>query len=170
MNRMHVISIPYSLMKVNPLSWIQKVHTYKGKYQSYSELYINMCHGIVCCFFFQLPNRLSSALNRLLIVSFSVSYTARVAVVKSRDMHWSLLAQRDQKDISLSSVRMLIVADGANPCEFIFKFLFRKSKLNNLLPDDLMFMCGCLCVCVCVLSQGRYPPVMPSSTCSRHVG
>lgn len=28
---MHVISIPYSLMKVNPLSWIQKVHTYKGK-------------------------------------------------------------------------------------------------------------------------------------------
>jgi hypothetical protein len=31
MNRMHVISIPYSLMKVNPLSWIQKVHTYKGK-------------------------------------------------------------------------------------------------------------------------------------------
>ncbi|KAI5615430.1 disco-interacting protein 2-like A isoform X2, partial [Silurus asotus] len=69
MNRMHVISIPYSLMKVNPLSWIQKVHTYK----------------------------------------------ARVAVVKSRDMHWSLLSQRDQRDVSLSSLRMLIVADGANP-------------------------------------------------------
>ncbi|XP_033865952.3 disco-interacting protein 2 homolog A-like isoform X7 [Acipenser ruthenus] len=69
MNRMHVISIPYSLMKVNPLSWIQKVHSYK----------------------------------------------ARVAVVKSRDMHWSLLSQRDQRDISLSSLRMLIVADGANP-------------------------------------------------------
>uniref|UniRef100_A0A8C9TKE0 Disco interacting A n=1 Tax=Scleropages formosus TaxID=113540 RepID=A0A8C9TKE0_SCLFO len=31
MNRMHVISIPYSLMKVNPLSWIQKVHTFKGE-------------------------------------------------------------------------------------------------------------------------------------------
>ncbi|KAA0716165.1 Disco-interacting protein 2 -like protein A [Triplophysa tibetana] len=69
MNRLHVISIPYSLMKVNPLSWIQKVHTYK----------------------------------------------ARVAVVKSRDMHWSLLAQREQRDISLSSLRILIVADGANP-------------------------------------------------------
>ncbi|XP_062862253.1 disco-interacting protein 2 homolog A [Trichomycterus rosablanca] len=69
MNRMHVISIPYSLMKVNPLSWIQKVHTYK----------------------------------------------ADVAVVKSRDMHWSLLSQRDQRDVSLSSLRMLIVADGANP-------------------------------------------------------
>ncbi|KAM9380559.1 disco-interacting protein 2 homolog A isoform 3-T3 [Phaethornis superciliosus] len=69
MNRMHVISIPYALMKVNPLSWIQKVCLYK----------------------------------------------ARVAVVKSRDMHWSLLAQRDQRDVSLSSLRMLIVADGANP-------------------------------------------------------
>ncbi|KAK3542865.1 hypothetical protein QTP70_006124 [Hemibagrus guttatus] len=40
---------------------------------------------------------------------------ARVAVVKSRDMHWSLLSQRDQRDVSLSSLRMLIVADGANP-------------------------------------------------------
>ncbi|KAG8432541.1 hypothetical protein GDO86_016976 [Hymenochirus boettgeri] len=69
MNRMHVVSIPYALMKVNPLSWIQKVSVYK----------------------------------------------ARVALVKSRDMHWSLLAQRDQRDLSLSSLRMLIVADGANP-------------------------------------------------------
>nr|XP_038955009.1 disco-interacting protein 2 homolog A isoform X5 [Rattus norvegicus] len=69
MNRMHVISIPYALMKVNPLSWIQKVCSYK----------------------------------------------ARAALVKSRDMHWSLLAQRGQRDVCLSSLRMLIVADGANP-------------------------------------------------------
>ncbi|XP_064433669.1 disco-interacting protein 2 homolog A isoform X13 [Mirounga angustirostris] len=69
MNRMHVISIPYALMKVNPLSWIQKVCSYK----------------------------------------------ARAALVKSRDMHWSLLAQRGQRDVSLSSLRVLIVADGANP-------------------------------------------------------
>lgn len=51
-------------------------------------------------------------------MSFHVLYVARVAVVKSRDMHWSLLAQRDQRDISLGSLRMLIVADGANPCEW----------------------------------------------------
>lgn len=31
MNMMHVISVPYSLMKVNPLSWIQKVCQYKGQ-------------------------------------------------------------------------------------------------------------------------------------------
>uniref|UniRef100_A0A671PP18 Disco-interacting protein 2 homolog C-like n=1 Tax=Sinocyclocheilus anshuiensis TaxID=1608454 RepID=A0A671PP18_9TELE len=69
MNMMHVISIPYSLMKVNPLSWIQKVCQYKAK----------------------------------------------VACVKSRDMHWALVAHRDQRDINLSSLRMLVVADGSNP-------------------------------------------------------
>ncbi|XP_034559173.1 disco-interacting protein 2 homolog C isoform X1 [Notolabrus celidotus] len=69
MNMMHVISIPYALMKVNPLSWIQKVCQYKAK----------------------------------------------VACVKSRDMHWALVAHREQRDISLSSLRMLVVADGSNP-------------------------------------------------------
>ena len=52
------------------------------------------------------------------IISVFSLFSARVAVVKSRDMHWSLLAQRDQRDVSLSSLRMLIVADGANPCEY----------------------------------------------------
>ncbi|XP_078790508.1 disco-interacting protein 2 homolog C isoform X10 [Oryzias latipes] len=69
MNMMHVISIPYALMKVNPLSWIQKVCLYKAK----------------------------------------------VACVKSRDMHWALVAHRDQRDVNLSSLRMLVVADGSNP-------------------------------------------------------
>ncbi|XP_034040045.1 disco-interacting protein 2 homolog C isoform X2 [Thalassophryne amazonica] len=69
MNMMHVISIPYALMKVNPLSWIQKVCQCKAK--------------VVC--------------------------------VKSRDMHWALVAHRDQRDINLSSLRMLVVADGSNP-------------------------------------------------------
>ncbi|XP_054609765.1 disco-interacting protein 2 homolog C isoform X1 [Dunckerocampus dactyliophorus] len=69
MNMMHVISVPYALMKVNPLSWIQKVCQFKAK----------------------------------------------VACVKSRDMHWALVAHRDQRDINLSSLRMLVVADGANP-------------------------------------------------------
>ncbi|XP_038573196.1 disco-interacting protein 2 homolog C isoform X2 [Micropterus salmoides] len=69
MNMMHVISIPYALMKVNPLSWIQKACQYKAK----------------------------------------------VACVKSRDMHWALVAHRDQRDVNLSSLRMLVVADGSNP-------------------------------------------------------
>uniref|UniRef100_A0A3Q2PHA0 Disco interacting B n=1 Tax=Fundulus heteroclitus TaxID=8078 RepID=A0A3Q2PHA0_FUNHE len=40
---------------------------------------------------------------------------ARVALVKCRDLHWAMMAHRDQRDISLASLRMLIVADGANP-------------------------------------------------------
>lgn len=42
---------------------------------------------------------------------------ARVALVKCRDLHWAMMANKDQKDSNLSSIRMLIVADGANPCE-----------------------------------------------------
>nr|CAD7197709.1 unnamed protein product [Timema douglasi] len=41
--------------------------------------------------------------------------SASVAVVKSRDLHWGLLATKDHKEVSLSSLRLLLVADGANP-------------------------------------------------------
>lgn len=37
--------------------------------------------------------------------------------MKSRDMHWALVAHRDQRDVNLSSLRMLVVADGSNPCK-----------------------------------------------------
>lgn len=50
--------------------------------------------------------------------SLSDPHTARVALVKCRDLHWAMMAHRDQRDTSLSSLRMLIVADGANPCEY----------------------------------------------------
>uniref|UniRef100_A0A669D1K7 Disco-interacting protein 2 homolog C n=1 Tax=Oreochromis niloticus TaxID=8128 RepID=A0A669D1K7_ORENI len=68
MNMMHVISVPYSLMKAHILT-----HTH----------------------------------THLSLIS--------VACVKSRDMHWALVAHKDQKDINLSSLRMLLVADGSNP-------------------------------------------------------
>uniref|UniRef100_A0A673CH73 Disco-interacting protein 2 homolog Bb n=1 Tax=Sphaeramia orbicularis TaxID=375764 RepID=A0A673CH73_9TELE len=42
-------------------------------------------------------------------------HKARVALVKCRDLHWAMMAHRDQRDTSLGSLRMLIVADGANP-------------------------------------------------------
>jgi len=52
------------------------------------------------------------------LLSWCLFVAASVAIVKSRDLHWGLLAQKDHKDINLASVRMLLVADGANPCEF----------------------------------------------------
>ncbi|PKU34043.1 hypothetical protein llap_15653 [Limosa lapponica baueri] len=69
MNKLHTISVPYSVMKTCPLSWVQRVHAHKAK----------------------------------------------VALVKCRDLHWAMMAHRDQRDVSLSSLRMLIVTDGANP-------------------------------------------------------
>ena len=55
-------------------------------------------------------------INTYLLAVTCVQLTATVAVVKSRDMHWALLAQKDHKDANLSSLRMLLIADGANPC------------------------------------------------------
>jgi hypothetical protein len=56
-------------------------------------------------------------INVLIIVFFL--FLASVAIVKSRDMHWGLLAQKDHKDINFGTLRLLLVADGANPCEYI---------------------------------------------------
>eukprot|EP00069_Balaena_mysticetus_P013032 bmy_07772T0 len=46
----------------------------------------------------------------------SLKSKTKVALVKCRDLHWAMMAHRDQRDVSLSSLRMLIVTDGANPC------------------------------------------------------
>lgn len=32
MNKMHTISVPYSVMKTCPLSWVQRVHAHKGNH------------------------------------------------------------------------------------------------------------------------------------------
>ena len=69
LNGIHVIFVPYSLMKMNPSSWMMMITKHK----------------------------------------------ATVAICKSRDLHWGLLATRDHKDVNLSSLRMLLVADGSNP-------------------------------------------------------
>ncbi|XP_035213720.1 disco-interacting protein 2 homolog A-like isoform X1 [Stegodyphus dumicola] len=69
LNGMHVIFIPYALMKVNPASWL------------------------------------------IMITKFKAS----VAICKSRDLHWGLLATKDHKDVNLSSLRLLLIADGSNP-------------------------------------------------------
>ncbi|XP_065085798.1 disco-interacting protein 2 isoform X3 [Ochlerotatus camptorhynchus] len=69
LNGMHVLFIPYALMKLKPSSWMQLITKYRAS----------------CC------------------------------LVKSRDLHWGLLATKDHKEISLASLRMLLVADGANP-------------------------------------------------------
>lgn len=69
LNGMHIIFIPYSLMKINPSSWMLMITKYK----------------------------------------------ANIAICKSRDLHWGLLATKDHKDVNLCTLRLLLVADGSNP-------------------------------------------------------
>lgn len=42
-------------------------------------------------------------------------YKATCAIVTSKDLHWSLHSGREPKDVNLSTLRMLLLADRANP-------------------------------------------------------
>ena len=49
-------------------------------------------------------------------------------------MHWGLLAQKDHKDVNFSSLRLLLIADGANPCKSIVRYLVpQRDALTSLL-------------------------------------
>ena len=67
-------------------------------------------------------------------------FKATVAICKSRDLHLGLLTARDDKDVNLSSLRMLLVSDGSNPwtlktCEnFTRVFKSRGFKQEALCP------------------------------------
>lgn len=56
------------------------------------------------------------------MIDFYFYFAASVSIAKSRDMHWGMLAKKDHKDVNLSTLRLLLVADGANPCETRFYF------------------------------------------------
>ncbi|XP_035437501.1 disco-interacting protein 2 isoform X16 [Spodoptera frugiperda] len=111
LNGMHVIFIPYALMKVSPASWMHMI----------------------------------------------TKYRASVAIVKSRDLHWGLLATRDHKEISLSSLRMLLVADGANPWSLSSCDQFLSVFQSKGVRGDAICPCACSSesLTVCVRRAGR---------------
>src|SRR4029434_3876622 len=77
-------------------------HTHRCTHTPHSRMYVCMnCVYGKCVF--------------LMRVCVCVS-SARVACVKSRDLHWALVALRDQKDIDLGSLRILLGAHAPNPC------------------------------------------------------
>lgn len=81
----------------------------------------------------------------------SCHLTARVALVKCRDLHWAMMAHKDQRDTNLSTIRMLIVADGANPCEShpisftIISIFFFFWFADTLSPHVKIYLRICLC-------------------------
>ncbi|XP_017947197.1 disco-interacting protein 2 homolog B isoform X3 [Xenopus tropicalis] len=66
----------------------------------------------------------------------------RVAVVKCRDLHWAMIAHREQKDISLASLRMLIVTDGANPWSVSSCDAFLSLFQNHGLKPEVICPCA----------------------------
>lgn len=58
--------------------------------------------------------------KRFILTLFCILSLASVAICKSRDLHWGLLATKDHKDVNLSSLRLLLIADGSNPCNVVF--------------------------------------------------
>ncbi|KAB0398980.1 hypothetical protein E2I00_013218, partial [Balaenoptera physalus] len=82
MNRMHVVSIPYALMKANPLSWVQKVCAYQGSISS-CDAFLNVfqARGLrpeVICPCASSPEALTVAIRRPPQVCPSAHLPARV--------------------------------------------------------------------------------------------
>ncbi|XP_047669955.1 disco-interacting protein 2 homolog B-A-like isoform X2 [Tachysurus fulvidraco] len=69
-------------------------------------------------------------------------HKARVALVKCRDLHWAMMAHKEQRDISLSSLRMLIVADGANPWSVSSCDAFLNVFQNHGLKPEVICPCA----------------------------
>lgn len=96
LNGMHVIFVPYALMKLNPASWMLTVTRTK----------------------------------------------ATIAICKSRDLHWGLLSTKSHKEVNLSSLRIILVADGANPWSLSSCDQFASVFLNRGLRQDAICPCA----------------------------
>lgn len=96
LNGMHVIFVPYALMKQNPASWMLTVTRTK----------------------------------------------ATIAICKSRDLHWGLLSTRNHKEVNLSSLRIILVADGANPWSLSSCDQFSSVFMNRGLRQDAICPCA----------------------------
>ncbi|XP_065322738.1 disco-interacting protein 2 homolog C-like [Gordionus sp. m RMFG-2023] len=118
-NGMHVIFIPYSLMKVNPAIWMHMITKFK----------------------------------------------ASAAIVKSRDLHWGLLAHKDHKDINLSSLNVLIVADGSNPWSLSSADAFYQAFKNKGLRHEAICPCSGSPESL-TLSVKRPIPTIPNPACN----
>uniref|UniRef100_A0A1I8GW11 DMAP-interaction domain-containing protein n=1 Tax=Macrostomum lignano TaxID=282301 RepID=A0A1I8GW11_9PLAT len=90
-----------------------------------------------------------------------------VALAKSRDLYWSLLTQRDHREVNLNSLRCLLVADGANPWSLTscdsFLSVFQPRGLR---PEAL---CPCAYSCESLTVALRRPAGSGAATSGRGV-
>lgn len=78
-----------------------------------------------------------------------------------------MMAHREQRDISLASLRMLIVADGANPCEYVPSLvklgLFQQAKLDVTLLK--LYFPGSVSSCDAFLNKFQSHGLKPEVIC-----
>jgi len=67
---------------------------------------------------------------------------ATCCIVSSKDLHLSLHSGREFKDVNLSTLRMLLLADRANPCMFLLNYTssYPPSLPNNLFKVNPNFV------------------------------
>lgn len=67
---------------------------------------------------------------------------ATTCITKSRDLHWALMAAKEHKEINLSSVRSIVVSDGANPWSLSSCDQFTEIFAAYGLKNDAMCPCA----------------------------
>ncbi|BHF65910.1 beta transducin [Sparganum proliferum] len=76
-------------------------------------------------------------------IRMTTKYRASVAIVKSRDLHWAVLADREHSYANLSSLRAIFVTDGHNPWSLNSCDLFaEKFKSRGLNPGVICPIAG----------------------------
>lgn len=85
------------------------------------------------------------ALMKLNPASWMLTVTrtkATIAICKSRDLHWGLVSTRNHKEVNLSSLRIILVADGSNPWSLSSCDQFSSVFLNRGLRNDAICPCA----------------------------
>uniref|UniRef100_A0A670ZT94 Disco interacting C n=1 Tax=Pseudonaja textilis TaxID=8673 RepID=A0A670ZT94_PSETE len=148
MNMMHVISIPYSLMKVNPLSWIQKVCQYKGSISS-CDAFLNVFQskGLrqeVICPCASSPEALTVAIRRY----YDSNQPPGRGVLSMHGLTYGVIRVDSEEKLSVLTVQDVgLVMPGAIMCA--------------VKPDGVPQLCrtdevGELCVCAIATGTSYY--------------
>nr|CAB3238033.1 disco-interacting protein 2 homolog C [Phallusia mammillata] len=105
---------------------------------------MGLVHGILASMFsgmhvYCIPYALMKQ-NPIQWLNIITKNKASIALVKSRDLHWTLAMQRDNANVNLKTLRMMLISDGANPwsigsCDmFLAEFEKRGLHRNVISP------------------------------------
>ncbi|CAF1556177.1 unnamed protein product, partial [Adineta steineri] len=114
---------------------------YKRQIGLWHTIHANILSGMQVIF---IPTSILKSQPSSWLLSIS-KYHITTAIVRSRDMHWAVLALREMTNISttinLSSLRLLLISDGSNPWSLTAVDTFLSTFVSRGLRSD------CCCPC-----------------------